>query len=102
MIYPSPTQNIGMQAKAESTVAAKANAGDSSASRTLWGDAFGRLKKNKLAIIAAVWIIFIILLILGVVLGLIYLLYCYMVKQKCPVCGTKADLMEPPRMERMQ
>ena len=62
MIYPSPTQNIGMQAKAESTVAAKANAGDSSASRTLWGDAFGRLKKNKLAIIAAVWIIFIILI----------------------------------------
>lgn len=48
------------------------------------------------------WIIFIILLILGVILGLIYLLYCYMVKQKCPVCGTKADLMEPPRMERMQ
>ena len=64
MIYPSPTQNIGMQAKAESSVAAKANAGDSSASRTLWGDAFGRLKKNKLAIIAAVWIIFIILVAL--------------------------------------
>ncbi len=43
------------------------------------------------------WIIFVILLILGVVLGLIYLLYCYLAKQKCGVCGMKADLMEPPR-----
>ncbi len=29
-------------------------------SRTLWGDAFKRLSKNKLAIIAVVWIIFVI------------------------------------------
>ena len=27
--------------------------------RTLWGDAFGRLRKNKLAVIGAVWIVFI-------------------------------------------
>lgn len=36
-------------------------AADTSANRTLWGDAWGRLKKNKLAIVAAVWIIFIVL-----------------------------------------
>lgn len=29
--------------------------------RTLWGDAFGRLRKNKLAVIGAVWIVFIAL-----------------------------------------
>lgn len=34
---------------------------NNSPSRTLWGDAWGRLKKNKLAIIAACWIVFIIL-----------------------------------------
>jgi len=44
------------------------------------------------------WIIFIILLILGIVLGVIYLLYCYLKKQKCAVCGTDANLMEPPHM----
>ena len=65
MIYPSPIQNIGMQAKAETTDAAKANDADGSASRTLWGDAFGRLKKNKLAIIAAIWIVFIVIVALS-------------------------------------
>ena len=35
---------------------------DIGASRTLWGDAWMRLKKNKLAIIAAIWILFIILI----------------------------------------
>ncbi len=45
------------------------------------------------------WIIFIILLILGVILGLIYLLYCYLAKQKCPVCGTSADMMQPPKIK---
>jgi peptide/nickel transport system permease protein/oligopeptide transport system permease protein len=34
-------------------------------SRTLWGDALGRLKKNKLAIIGLVWITFIILVTLS-------------------------------------
>ena len=45
------------------------------------------------------WIIFIILLILGVILGLIYLLYCYLAKQKCPVCDTSADMMQPPKIK---
>ena len=34
-------------------------------SRTLWGDAFKRLSKNKLAIIAVVWIIFVIVVALS-------------------------------------
>lgn len=59
MIYPSPLDHLAHQAVAETTVAAQANAG-SGASRTLWGDAWGRLKKNKLAIVAAIWILFII------------------------------------------
>ncbi len=33
-------------------------------SRTLWGDAFKRLSKNKLAIIAVVWIIFVVVVAL--------------------------------------
>lgn len=60
MIYPSPLDHQAHQAVAEATVAARANA-DEGASRTLWGDAFGRLKKNKLAVVAAIWILFIIL-----------------------------------------
>lgn len=39
---------------------------DSSApTRTLWGDAWNRLRKNKLAIIAIVWIIFMVILALS-------------------------------------
>ena len=60
MIYPSPLDHQAHQAVAETTVAARANA-DEGTSRTLWGDAFGRLKKNKLAVVAAIWILFIIL-----------------------------------------
>ncbi len=45
----------------EDAVAAKpASEQASGKSRTLWGDAFKRLSKNKLAIIAVVWIIFVI------------------------------------------
>ena len=36
------------------------------ASRTLWSDAFARLRKNKLAIIGAVWIIFVALVAITV------------------------------------
>lgn len=55
-----------MQAYADSIVAAHGDADSSSeASRTLWGDAWGRLKKNKLAIIAAIWILFIVLIALS-------------------------------------
>lgn len=49
------------------------------------------------------WVCFIILLIWGVIgaiLGLVYLLYVYAIKEKrCPVCGTKESLMQPPRLE---
>ncbi len=59
MLYPSPTQRLGMEATAEA-VAQEHDKG-SGASRTLWGDAWRRLRQNKLAIIAAVWIIFVAL-----------------------------------------
>ncbi len=62
MIYAN--QRPDAQAYADSVAVAHGGAGtvsDSGASRTLWGDAWGRLKKNKLAIVAAIWIIFIIL-----------------------------------------
>ena len=59
MLYPSPTQKLGMEAAAEA-VAQEHDKG-SGASRTLWGDAWRRLRQNKLAIIAAVWIIFVAL-----------------------------------------
>ena len=64
MIYPN--QRPDMQAYADSIAAAHGGADSSSeASRTLWGDAWGRLKKNKLAIIAAIWILFIVLIALS-------------------------------------
>ncbi len=43
------------------------------------------------------WIIFIVLLILGVILGLVYLVYCTVAKSpKCEVCGN--TILEPPKM----
>lgn len=39
---------------------APVNAEDSNPSRTLWGDAFKRLKKNRLAIFAIIWILFVV------------------------------------------
>lgn len=54
-------------------------------------------KENRFVQMKINWIIFIILLILGIILGIIYLLYCYLSKQECPVCGMPANLMEPPR-----
>jgi len=45
------------------------------------------------------WIIFIILLILGVIFGVIYLVYCHLKKQQCVVCGTNDSLMDPPKTD---
>ncbi|MBQ8373427.1 MAG: hypothetical protein IJX35_03840 [Candidatus Methanomethylophilaceae archaeon] len=45
--------------------------------------------------------ILIILLILGILLGLIYIVYCYLQKQQCAICGTPAEMMQPPRMENI-
>lgn len=45
------------------------------------------------------WIIFIILLILGIIFGIIYLVYCYLKKQQCVVCGTNERLLEPPKSD---
>ena len=42
--------------------------------------------------------ILIILLILRILLGLIYIVYCYLQKQQCAVCGTPAEMMQPPKM----
>lgn len=58
MLYPSPTQRLGEAAKAE---ASAPHSVSGEASRTLWGDAWKRLRKNKLAIIAAAWIVFVAL-----------------------------------------
>ena len=58
MQYPSPIQPGGKVAAVEAAHAASVSEG---ASRTLWGDAFKRLRKNKLAIIAVMWIIFVAL-----------------------------------------
>ena len=52
----SPVQQKGAEVKAASAGAGK--------SRTLWGDAFKRLRKNKLAVIGVIWIIFVILVAL--------------------------------------
>lgn len=42
----------------------KADAEEAAPARTLWSDAWKRLKKNKLAVIGAVWIIFVVLVAL--------------------------------------
>lgn len=57
MQEPSPTQRAGMAAKAETMGQIKPAA----KSRTLWGDAFKRLRKNKLAVLAVIWIVFVAL-----------------------------------------
>jgi len=44
------------------------------------------------------WVIFIILLILGVIFGLIYLVYCLFAKEgKCAVCGLEEHQMNMRR-----
>lgn len=62
MIYPQSAEAV----KAHEAELSQTHiiASDSGKSRTLWGDAWSRLKKNKLAIIAAIWIVFIILIAL--------------------------------------
>ena len=58
MKYPA---NAAAAAAATVDAAAVSKAtSDTGVSRTLWGDAWARLKKNKLAIVAAIWIVFII------------------------------------------
>ena len=49
---------------AEATEEARTGAGSTRPSRTLWGDAWSRLKRNKLAIIGAIWILLMILVAL--------------------------------------
>lgn len=56
--------------------------------------------ENRMTTMDINWIICIILLLLGVVLGIVYLLYCYIEKRRCPVCGTSSKLMEPPRYQQ--
>ena len=66
MKYPFSTQGAGAAAavaEAPKTDAAVSGA----ASRTLWGDAWKRLRQNKLAIIAAIWIVFVALVAITLV-----------------------------------
>ena len=51
-------KNDGAAAVVEQARGAKSSSGEA---RTLWGDAFKRLRKNRLAIVAIIWIIFIVL-----------------------------------------
>ena len=57
-----PVSAAAAAASATAAVEVSKATSDIGASRTLWGDAWMRLKKNKLAIIAAIWILFIILI----------------------------------------
>ena len=43
----------------------KSDSSSPAASRTLWGDAFKRLRKNKLAVISVIWIIIVIIVALS-------------------------------------
>ena len=43
----------------------KSDSSSPAASRTLWGDAFKRLRKNKLAVISVIWIIFVVIVALS-------------------------------------
>ena len=47
------------------------------------------------------WIIFILLLILGVILGVIYLIYCLCSSshRKCGICG--CTTLQPPKPEKI-
>ncbi|HJG31492.1 MAG TPA: ABC transporter permease [Collinsella ihuae] len=65
MIYPVSRPDA--QAHADSIAVEHGGVAtvDGGKSRTLWGDALGRLKKNKLAVIAAIWILFIIVIALS-------------------------------------
>lgn len=54
------------QEQATATKAASAPA----KSRTLWGDAFKRLRKNKLAVIGVCWIIIVVVVALTAICGL--------------------------------
>ena len=49
--------------------------------------------KNMIGKTKISWIIFILLLLMGVLLGLIYLVYCLTKPKVCPVCST---VLEPP------
>ncbi|MDO4806189.1 MAG: ABC transporter permease [Coriobacteriales bacterium] len=57
-------ENNALTEAAEAVEDAQASTFAARPSRTLWGDAWGRLKRNKLAIAGAIWIIFMVLVAL--------------------------------------
>ena len=61
MKYPVSTQGAGAAAAAVADATKSGGSASGAASRTLWGDAWKRLRQNKLAIVAAIWIIFVAL-----------------------------------------
>lgn len=56
--------------------------------------------ENRMTTMDINWIICIILLLLGIILEVVYLLYCYIEKRRCPICGTSSKVMEPPRYQQ--
>ena len=61
MKYPSDAKRSPQSVEGTPANVAATAADASKPSRTLWGDAFRRLRQNKLAVIALIWIIFIVL-----------------------------------------
>lgn len=64
MLYPKQHPDIEAYASGAAAVHATADVSASESSRTLWRDAWARLKKNKLAILGAIWIIIIVIVAL--------------------------------------
>ncbi len=60
-------------------------------------------QKNVVAKTKINWLIFIILLLLGIVLGIVYLAYCFVSEshKKCPECGATGVALNPPRSEKV-
>ncbi len=61
MNYPNQRPDIEAYASSAAALHVGGDAASTEASRTLWGDAWARLKKNKLAIIGAIWIVIIVI-----------------------------------------
>lgn len=60
-------------------------------------------QKNVVAKTKINWLIFIILLILGIVLGIVYLAYCFVssTHKKCPECGAMGVALQPPKTDKV-
>ena len=57
-----PMNKMGEQVRAAAAEPHVVAAGSDKPTRTLWGDALKRLKKNKLAMFAIIWILFVVVI----------------------------------------